>query len=115
MKCSLLIGFSIAFACFTSAYAIAEEDTPAFGQVTTNKKTAFKVAPNAQAAASKTIEPNTDLRWVRGDRKGKYLRVMLPKGPTGWVLAADVKTIARPDLSSIALEGSAQPSCLPRP
>jgi len=113
MKRSLWIAFSIAFACFTSAYAIAEEDIPVFGQVTTNKKTAFKVAPNAQAAGSKTIEPNTDLRWVRGDRKGKYLRVMIPKGPTGWVLAADAKTIAKPDLSSIALEGSAQPCVSP--
>jgi hypothetical protein len=113
MRYSLMIGFSIVFACFTSAYAVAEEDTPVFGQVTTNKKTAFKVAPNAQAAASKTIEPNTDLRWLRGDRKGKYLRVMIPKGPVGWVLAADVKTIARADLSSIALEGSAQPCVSP--
>lgn len=111
MRYPLMIGFSIAFACFMSAYAVAEEDTPVFGQVTTNKKTAFKVAPNAQAAASRTINPNTDLRWVRGDRKGKYLRVMIPKGPTGWVLAADVKTITKPDLSSIALEGSAQ-SCV---
>jgi hypothetical protein len=113
MRYSLMIGFSIAFACFTSAYAVAEEDIPVFGQVTTNRKTAFKVAPNAQAVASKTIEPNTDLRWVRGDRKGKYLRVMIPKGPTGWVLAADVKTIATPDLSSIALEAQAQPCVSP--
>jgi len=113
MRYSRLIGFSIAFACFTAAYAVAEEDAPVFGQVATNKRTAFKVAPNAQAAASKTIESNTDLRWVRGDRKGKYLRVMIPKGPTGWVLAADVKTISKPDLSSIALEGSAQPCVSP--
>ncbi|MGY4230040.1 hypothetical protein ACVMIH_007401 [Bradyrhizobium sp. USDA 4503] len=113
MNLYLLIGFSIVLASFNSASATAEEDTPVFGQVTTNKKTAFKIAPNAQAAASKTIDPNTDLRWVRGDRKGKYLRVMLPKGPIGWVLAADVKTNAQPDLSSIALEGSAQPCVSP--
>ncbi|WP_284268675.1 hypothetical protein [Bradyrhizobium iriomotense] len=113
MKRSLLIGLTISLTCLTMAIATAEEDIPVFGQVTTNRKTAFKVAPNAQAPATRTIEPNTDLRWVRGDRKGKYLRVMVPKGPTGWVLAADVKTVVKPDLSSIALEAQAQPCVSP--
>ncbi|GLR87695.1 hypothetical protein GCM10007857_44060 [Bradyrhizobium iriomotense] len=38
---------------------------------------------------------------------------MVPKGPTGWVLAADVKTVVKPDLSSIALEAQAQPCVSP--
>ncbi|UFZ08081.1 SH3 domain-containing protein [Bradyrhizobium ontarionense] len=112
MKYSLLIASSIAFMGFTTA-VMAEEDIPALGQVTTNKKTALKTAPSAQASASRMIEPNTDLRWVRGDRKGKYVRVIAPKGPSGWVLAADVKSLVKPDLSSIALEGSAQPCVSP--
>lgn len=113
MKHSVLIGFTIAFTCFMTASVFAEEDTPVFGQITTNRKTALKLAPNAQAPASGAIEPNTDLRWVRGDRKGKYLRAMIPKGPIGWVLAADVKTVVKPDLSSIALEAQAQPCVSP--
>lgn len=111
MKTSLLIASSIAFMCLTTASALAEEDIPALGQVTTNKKTVLKTAPSAQASASRLIEPNTDLRWVRGDRKGKYVRVIAPKGPTGWVLAADVKSLVKPDLTSIALEASA-PACV---
>jgi len=92
---------------------VAQEETPVFGKVTTNKKTAFKAAPNAHAAAATTVEANTDLRWVRGDHKGKYVRVMIPKGPSGWVLQADVTKVSEPDLTDIALEGSAQPCVSP--
>jgi hypothetical protein len=107
MKRSLLFTFSV-LVCFVTSPIAAEEETPVFGKVTTNKKTAIKAAPNAQAAAAKTVDANTDLRWVRGDRKGKYVRVMIPKGPSGWVLEADVRKVEAPDLTSIALEGQAQ-------
>ena len=98
--------------CVTSP-VIAEEDTPVFGQVATTRKTAIKIAPNPQSAAATAVNANTDLRWIRGARKGKYLRVMVPKGPIGWVLEADVRKVADADLASIALEGSAQPCVSP--
>jgi hypothetical protein len=113
MKCRLLITALVALPLFVTSSVVAEEDTPVFGKVTTNKKTAIKAAPNAQAAAAMTVDANTDLRWVRGDRKGKYLRVMVPKGASGWALEADVNKVAEADLSSIALEGSAQPCVSP--
>jgi hypothetical protein len=113
MKRSLLIPFSVALVCFVTSSAVADEDAPVFGKVTTTKKTAVKAAPNAQSAAATMVDANTDLRWVRGDRKGKYVRVMIPKGASGWVLDADVKTVAEPDLSSIALESQAQPCVSP--
>jgi hypothetical protein len=97
----------------TSSLLAEEEQEPVFGMVTTNKKTAIKTAPNAQAPAARTLDPNTDLRWVHGDSKGKYVRVMVPKGPSGWVLEADVRKVAQADLSSIALESSAQPCVTP--
>ena len=114
MKRSLLIAFSVAWMCFITSSVVAEEDTPVFGKVTTTKKTALKAAPNAQSPAATMVDPDTDLRWVRGDRKGKYVRVMIPKGPSGWVLEADVKKVAEADLTSIALEGSAQPCVSPQ-
>src|SRR5262249_17463096 len=90
-----------------------EEDTPVFGKVTTTKRTAVKVEPTAHAAAATMVDANTELRWVSGDRKGKYVRVMIPKGLLGWVLEADVKKVAEPDLSSIALEATAAPCVSP--
>ena len=113
MKRSLLIPFSVALMCVVTSSAVADEDAPVFGQVTTTKKTPVKAAPNAQSAAATMVDANTDLRWVRGDRKGKYVRVMIPKGASGWVLEADVKTVTEPDLSSIALESRAQPCVSP--
>src|SRR2546423_480191 len=113
MNRCLLITALVALPLFVTSSVVALEDTPVFGKVTTNKKTALKAAPNAHATAATTVDANTDLRWVRGDRKGKYVRVMIPKGPSGWVLEADVTKVAEADLSSIALEGSAQPCVSP--
>jgi hypothetical protein len=114
MKRSLLIPFSVALVCFVTSSAVADEDAPVFGKVTTTKKTAVKAAPNAQAAAATMVDANTDLRWVMGDRKGKYVRVMIPKGPSGWVLESDVNKVADADLASIALEAQAQPCVSPQ-
>lgn len=113
MKRFLLATALVALPLFVTSSVVALEDTPVFGKVTTNKKTAVKVEPNAHAAAATAVDANTDLRWVMGQRKGKYVRVMIPKGTSGWVLEADVKKVAEADLASIALEGSAQPCVSP--
>jgi hypothetical protein len=113
MKRCLLITALVALAFFATSSVVAQEDTPVFGKVTTNKKTALKAAPNAHAAAARTVDANMDLRWVMGDRKGKYVRVMIPRGASGWVLEADVNKVAEADLASIALEASAQPCVTP--
>jgi hypothetical protein len=109
----LLIGLAIGLVCSMTLSAVAEEDSPVFGMVTTNKRTALKTSPNAQASAPAMVDANTNLRWLRGAQRGKYVRVMIPKGPSGWVLQADVQKVAEPDLSSIALEGQAQPCVSP--
>jgi hypothetical protein len=114
MKRCLLITALIALPLFVTSSVVALEDAPAFGKVTTKKKTALKAGPNAHAAAAATVDANTDLRWVMGARKGKYVRVMIPKGPSGWVLEADVNKVAEADLADIALEGSAQPCVSPK-
>jgi hypothetical protein len=113
MKRSLWITALLASSLFITSSAVALEDTPAFGKVATTKKTAIKAAPNAHAAAATTVDANTDLRWVMGQRKGKYVRVMVPKGPSGWVLEANVKKIAEADLADIALEAQAEPCVSP--
>ena len=113
MKQSLLISIVFALVVLAIAPATAEEDTPVFGKVMTTKKTAIKAAPQAHTPTTGVADVNTELRWIRGEKKGKYVRVMVPKGPIGWVLEADVKKISEPDLTSIALEGSAQPCVSP--
>src|ERR1700686_3091949 len=83
MKRWLLITALVALPLFVTSSVVALEDTPVFGKVTTKKKTALKTAPTAQAAAATTVDANTDLRWVMGGRKGKYVRVMIPKARAG--------------------------------
>ena len=113
MKRCLLIAALATLPLFVTSSVVALEDAPAFGKVTTKKKTALKAAPKPQAAVATTVDANTDLRWVMGQHKGKYVRVMVPKGPSGWVLEADVNKVAEADLSDIALEGQAQPCVSP--
>jgi hypothetical protein len=109
MKYYRLIVQLTALALFVALSAYAQEDTPVSGKVTTTQKTALKIAPDASSAAVMTLAPDTDLRWVMGDHKGKYLRIMLPKGPSGWVLESEVRKVVEPDLFAITLAAAAQP------
>jgi hypothetical protein len=108
MKHSTLI-MSLAAVTLFAASVNAQEDVAVAGKVTTTKKTPLKVAPKASSAAATTLPASTDLRWVMGDHKGQYVRVMVPRGPSGWVLESDVKKVQEADLASVALQGSAQP------
>jgi len=110
--CPLVIQLA-ALTLLIAPFVNAQEDTPVSGKVTTTKKTALKTAPNA-ASAGVTLASNADLRWVMGDHKGKYLRIMVPKGPSGWVLESEVKKVAEPDLSAIAFAATAQPCVDPK-
>jgi hypothetical protein len=91
----------------------AQENTALFGKVTTAKKTFLKSEPTASAVGTVTLPANTDLRWIMGQQKDIYLRVMVPKGPSGWVLQSEVTKVQNADLSSIALAGTAQPCVSP--
>ena len=102
-----------ALALFVAPSINAQEDTPVSGKVTTTRKTALKIAPKASSAAVMRLAPGTDLRWVMGDHKGKYLRIMVPKGPSGWVLESDVAEIAEPERLDVAFAGAAQPCVSP--
>ena len=113
MKCCHLIVQLAALTLFIAPSANAQEDTPVSGEVTTTQKTALKTAPKASSAAVMELAANTDLRWVMGDHKGKYVRVMVPKGANGWVLESVVRKVVEPDFSDIALAASAQPCVSP--
>src|SRR5262245_33442798 len=114
MNRCLLNTVLIAFALSLTSSVAAQEEVAVFGKVMTKKKTALKVAPSAHAAAATMVDTNVDLRWIMGERKGKYVRVMIPKGPSGWVLEADVNIVAEADLTDIALEGTAEPCVDPK-
>jgi len=111
--CYLLVQLAVLI-LFIRPSTNAQENTAVAGKVTTTLTTQLKSAPTAASATVTTLDPNTDLRWVMGDHKGKYLRIMVPKGPSGWVLESDVKKVVEPDLSAIILAGSAQPCVSPK-
>jgi hypothetical protein len=106
--CPLVVQLA-ALTLLIAPFVNAQEDTPVSGKVTTTQKTALKTAPKTSSAVVTMLAPNTDLRWVEGDQKGKYLRIMVPKGPSGWVLQSEVKKVVEPDFSAIAFAAAAQP------
>jgi hypothetical protein len=83
MKCCPLVVQLAALTLFIAPFANAQEDTPVSGKVTTTQKIALKTAPKASSAAVTMLAPNTDLRWVMGDHKGKYLRIMFRRDQAG--------------------------------
>jgi hypothetical protein len=89
------------------------ESDPVYGKVATLRKTTIKTTPSAQSPVAAPVSAQSDLRWVMGQRSGKYLRVIVPKGPAGWILASDVKQVEQADLTSIATEASAAPCVTP--
>jgi len=97
MKRCLLITALVALPLFVTSSVVAQEDTPVFGKVTTNKKTALKAAPNAHAAAAATVDANTDLRWVMGDRNeaSRIWQESLKSAPDNETLLETIKRLKK--------------------
>jgi hypothetical protein len=108
------IGLALASLTLLRLSAQQSDFDPVYGKVTTLRKTIIKTTPSAQGPAAAPVPAQSDLRWVMGQRSGKYLRVIVPKGPIGWVLASDVKQVEQADLTSIATEASAVPCVEPK-
>lgn len=94
--------------------ANAQDDVVRFGKVTTKRDTVLKTEPVDSSIGATTFPPNTELRWIMGQQKGNYVRVMAPRGATGWVLESDVEKVTGVDLSKIEPQSVTPPCVNPR-
>jgi hypothetical protein len=63
----------------------AQEGEVRFGSVTTKKATVLKSQPRNLAANLQTVPAGTSLQWVERQKRGHWLRILVPKGSLGWV------------------------------
>ena len=101
--------FCVVLIALTGSLSFAQEDRPIVGKVATIRRTLLKDQPKAQAHTLTSITENTELPWIMGQTAGKFVRVIIPKGPTGWVLKSDIKIIENAPLTDLALQAQAQP------
>src|SRR5437588_1863755 len=78
---------NIAIFSLAAMTLVAQEDKARFGSVTTANPTFLKASPTIASHNLKPIPAGTKLTWVEGQKKGKYYRVIMPKGSAGWVHA----------------------------
>jgi hypothetical protein len=87
---------SIPMAVLFAACLYGQEGPVRFGSVTTEKATVLKSHPKNSAATVRMIPTGTTLQWIEGQKKGNWVRVVLPKGPAGWVPAKMVTIVTQP-------------------
>src|SRR5690242_12715909 len=105
-------------AIFTLAAATlgAQEDKARLGSVITANPTFLKAGPTISSHNLKPLPAGTKLTWVEGQKKGKYYRVIMPKGPAGWVHAGALdatQNVQPPPAPAVAGATAAGAKCQP--
>jgi hypothetical protein len=94
----------------------AQEGKVRFGSVTTAKPAMLKAGPTAASHNLKSVPAGTKLSWIEAQKKGKYYRVVMPKGPAGWVHASALdatKNVQPPPAPTGAQPTAAAAKCQP--
>ena len=73
-----------------------------FGHARTTRLTTLRATPAGDGAPLRALLANETLRWVEGERRDGFLRVIQERGPVGWVNEADLAAIEPPLLVAVA-------------
>jgi hypothetical protein len=78
---------------FLTALALCsaqDREQARFGKIKTNVKTVARAAPRFNSQPLRTVEAEETLQWVEGTIVNDFVRVLLPKGPIGWIPATSL-------------------------
>jgi hypothetical protein len=92
------------------SFAQEVEGAPA-GKVTTARKTVLQADPKPSGHVVRSLASGEQLRWIMGQKSNGFVRVMVAKGPAGWVPEGDLdksQMVSAPVVEE-ALGASAQP------
>lgn len=99
----------IALPCLGLFALLGQEDAPArAGLVRVKQTTALRAQPQLSSPRLKDIEAGAELRWVAGQKKSGFFRVVTTKGPQGWILAEHAEVAEEPP-SLLSLESAGEP------
>jgi hypothetical protein len=89
--------------------AAAQEEKLAAGTLKSTQATVVRASPKTGGTALRRIPAGSELTWVEGQKKGNFYRVVVPKGPVGWVPVGAVDVVEKPPAAAIGLEAAAPP------
>jgi hypothetical protein len=84
---------------FLTALALCsaqDREQARFGKIKTNVKTVARAAPRFNSQPLRTVEAEETLQWVEGTIVNDFVRVLLPKGPIGWIPADEADIVSPP-------------------
>jgi hypothetical protein len=85
--------WAVAVAAVAGTVAQAQDEELSLGTVKTKHPTVLLASPKNGSTALNRIPAGTEMKWVSGQKKGNFLRVVGDRGPIGWVPARDVETL----------------------
>jgi hypothetical protein len=87
--------FWLLIACMVTARA-QEVEQRSFGVAQTARATNLLAAPAVDGTVLRFLSSDEPLRWVEGERRNGFLRVVQERGPIGWAAEADLKNMQPP-------------------
>jgi len=82
---------------FLASRSQAQDGPPVrVGELRVTSQTVLRVEPGNSASFVRLVAPGTTLRWLEGQRKHGYYRVLVPRGPQGWIPVSDAEVILKP-------------------
>lgn len=89
-----------------------EPESVATGTLTVKQATVLRSGPAYGAPTLRPLASGTTLRWVEGQKRGAFYRVVIPRGAQGWVPASAVDvTSPAPTPGMVVL--ATKPPCAP--
>lgn len=85
-----------------------EAESVRFGMVRTLRTTALRNKPATTATRTSSLAPGLRLRWIEGQSKNGFIRVMTTRGQQGWIRATTAEVESRPPVLLAAAPPCAQ-------
>jgi len=89
-----------------------DPESVATGTVTVKQATVLRSGPANGAPTLQPLPQGITLRWIEGQKRGTFYRVVVPRGPQGWVPEGAVD-VASPPPSPPMVVLAAKPPCAP--
>ena len=100
--------FRVVASIFCATPRAQDADQQSFGHARTAHLTTLRATPAADGTALRALLADENVRWVEGERRNGFLRVIQERGPIGWVAEADLTAVQAPTL---VVEAEAATAC----
>src|SRR5690349_21670931 len=93
---SMIATSLVAGLLLTSNLLAQEPEESRIGAITITQLTVLRDQPSPTARVIQILKPGTNLLWVDGQRVNGFWRVIVMKGPRGWVADSKAQVVTPP-------------------